>query len=53
MNTIIKNMNNIKNNGIANVANILIMKYTKEGYKRLYPATLLTRSGIQAKLASL
>jgi hypothetical protein len=25
----------------------------KRGYKRLYQATLLTRSGIQAKLATL
>ena len=41
MNMITKNMNNIKNNVIANVVN-------NKGYRRLYQAKLLTRSGIQA-----
>jgi hypothetical protein len=53
MNMITRNMNKIKNNVESIVANIWIMKDTNEDTWVYYQATLLIRSGIQAKLVFL
>jgi hypothetical protein len=53
MNMRTRNMNNMKNNAISIVANIMKYERYKRGYKGLYQAMLLTRSLIQANLASL
>jgi hypothetical protein len=53
MNNITRNINNIESNVESIVANKIDTERYKRGYRRLYQATLLTRSRIQAKLASL
>ena len=53
MNMITRNMNNIKNNVESIVANIWIMKDTKEDIKGYTKPRFLTRLKFQAKLSFL